>query len=81
MRIHQGARDVAGVTPSRCLRLNTSDLRCIYVTAVVRGHGLCVEGIWINHAFVPCTIDEYILSVYCFLFDSRVRVRGGCGGE
>lgn len=74
MRIHQGARDVAGVTPRRCFRLNTSDLRCICVTAVVCGHGLCVEGVWINHAFVPCTIDEYVLSVYCFLFDSRVRV-------
>lgn len=80
-RMHQRARDVPRVRPTRSLRLNTSDLGCICVIgAVVGGHGLGVEGVWVNHAFVSCAIDEYVLGVYCVSFGSRVRVRGRCGG-
>lgn len=80
VRMHQGTRGMARVS-SRSLGLNTSDLRCICVirAAVVGGHGLGIEGVWVNHAFVPCAIDEYVLGVYCVSFNSRVRVRGRCG--
>lgn len=82
VRMRQGTRGVARVSSRRSLGLNTSDLRCVCVigAAVVSGHRLGIEGVWVNHAFVPCAIDEYVLGVYCVSFDSRVRVRGRCGG-
>lgn len=58
MRVYEGAGDMCRNGLMGAFRLSTGDVRW------AAGHGLGVEGIWVNHALVTCAIDKDILGIH-----------------